>query len=107
MSVFNAAEQNTQSCHRGTSKVMPMINCVTPNRESSAGHGQAFAAVRHGCVAASLIALMWCGISAAGAADLVRVGKASSTTFAFAPVEIGKEKGIWAKHNLDVESIAF
>src|SRR5258708_19503260 len=41
------------------------------------------------------------------AADLVRVGKASATTFAFAPIEIGKEKGIWAKNNLDVESIGF
>src|SRR5438874_12847393 len=39
------------------------------------------------------------------AADLVRVGKASATTFAFAPIDIGKEKGIWAKYNLDVESI--
>src|SRR5712671_7711548 len=41
------------------------------------------------------------------AADKVRVGKASATTFAFAPIEIGKEKGIWAKYNLDVESIGF
>jgi NitT/TauT family transport system substrate-binding protein len=46
-------------------------------------------------------------MSAASAADHVRVGKASSTTFAFAPLEIGTAKGIWAKHNLEVESIAF
>jgi NitT/TauT family transport system substrate-binding protein len=44
---------------------------------------------------------------AASAADLIRVGKASATTFAFAPIEIGKEKGIWAKYGLDVESIGF
>jgi NitT/TauT family transport system substrate-binding protein len=45
--------------------------------------------------------------STASAADLIRVGKASATTFAFAPIEIGKEKGIWAKHNLEVQSIGF
>src|ERR1043166_9359644 len=44
---------------------------------------------------------------AASAADHIRVGKASATTFAFAPLEIGTAKGIWAKHNLTVESIAF
>src|SRR5215470_18198637 len=41
------------------------------------------------------------------AADKVRVGKASATTFAFAPIDIGKEKGIWAKYNLEVESTGF
>jgi len=40
----------------------------------------------------------------ASAADVVRVGKASATTFAFAVVDIAKEKGIWAKYNLDVEA---
>jgi NitT/TauT family transport system substrate-binding protein len=43
----------------------------------------------------------------APAADHIRVGKASATTFAFAPLEIGTAKGIWAKHDLTVESIAF
>ena len=43
----------------------------------------------------------------AAAADHIRVGKASATTFAFAPLEIGTAKGIWAKHDLTVESIAF
>ena len=55
-------------------------------------------------LAASLFALC---TAQAPAADLVRVGKASATTFAFAPIDIGKEKGIWAKYNLDVESIGF
>src|SRR5438445_78242 len=45
--------------------------------------------------------------ASANAADVIRVGKASATTFAFAPIEIGKEKGIWAKYGLDVESIGF
>jgi len=60
------------------------------------------------------IAILWMTallsmIAAAGAhaADAIRVGKASSTTFAFAPIEIGKEKGIWARYGLEVESIAF
>jgi ABC-type nitrate/sulfonate/bicarbonate transport system substrate-binding protein len=41
------------------------------------------------------------------AAEKLRVGKASATTFAFAPIEIGKAKGIWDKYDLDVESIGF
>jgi ABC-type nitrate/sulfonate/bicarbonate transport system substrate-binding protein len=45
--------------------------------------------------------------SAASAADMIRVGKASSTTFAFAPIDIGTDKGIWAKYGLEVESIGF
>src|SRR5215831_14919354 len=52
-------------------------------------------------------ALTTASTTIASAADLVRVGKASATTFAFAPIEIGKAKGIWAKYDLDVESIAF
>jgi NitT/TauT family transport system substrate-binding protein len=43
----------------------------------------------------------------APAADTIRVGKASATTFAFAPIEVGKAKGIWAAHGLEVESIGF
>lgn len=62
---------------------------------------------RHGLLAGLVLALAAVSATSATAADLIRVGKASSTTFAFAPIEIGKEKGIWAKHGLDVESIAF
>jgi NitT/TauT family transport system substrate-binding protein len=54
-----------------------------------------------------LLAFTAAGVASATAADHIRVGKASSTTFAFAPLEIGTAKGIWAKHNLNVESIAF
>ena len=57
-----------------------------------------------GIVAVLLLAAV---STAASAADHIRVGKASATTFAFAPLEIGTAKGIWAKHNLTVESIAF
>jgi ABC-type nitrate/sulfonate/bicarbonate transport system substrate-binding protein len=62
---------------------------------------------RRGPFAIALLALAVFGTSGALAGDLVRVGKASATTFAFAPIEIGKEKGIWAKYNLDVESTGF
>ena len=62
---------------------------------------------RRGSFAIALLALTAFGTTSAPAADLVRVGKASATTFAFAPIDIGKEKGIWAKYNLDVESTVF
>src|SRR5438093_4480441 len=58
-------------------------------------------------LAALVLALTAASVSAASAADSIRVGKASATTFAFAPLEIGTEKGIWAKYGLTVESIAF
>ena len=45
--------------------------------------------------------------SPAPALDLLRVGKASATTFAFTPLEIGTEIGVWARHGLAVQSIGF
>ena len=57
-----------------------------------------------GLIAGLLLVL---GAAASPAADMVRVGKASAGTFAFAPIEIGTVKGIWAKHGLEVESTAF
>src|SRR2546428_6884600 len=58
-------------------------------------------------LAGLVLAITAASVSAATAADSIRVGKASATTFAFAPLEIGTEKGIWSKHGLAVESIAF
>src|SRR5205085_12252174 len=58
-------------------------------------------------VAGFFLALVIGAPGGAPGADLIRVGKASATTFAFAPIEIGKEKGIWAKYGLEVESIGF
>ena len=46
-------------------------------------------------------------VGTASAADKVRVGKSVSQPFAFAPVEIGAAEGIWAKHDLDVETVIF
>jgi NitT/TauT family transport system substrate-binding protein len=43
----------------------------------------------------------------APAADTIVVGKASATTFAFTPIEIGTEIGIWAKYGLVIESVGF
>src|SRR4030095_15617446 len=58
-------------------------------------------------LASLVLAITAAGTTTAPAADLIRVGKASATTFAFAPIEIGKEKGIWAKHNRDMWSPGF
>src|SRR5262249_30680448 len=57
----------------------------------------------------SLTALLLAAITAmpAFAADTIRVGKASATTFAFTPIEIGQEIGVWPKYNLNVESVGF
>jgi ABC-type nitrate/sulfonate/bicarbonate transport system substrate-binding protein len=41
------------------------------------------------------------------AAEKLRVGKAVPQAFSFTPIEIGMRTGIFAKHGLDVESIAF
>src|ERR1700684_1633775 len=57
--------------------------------------------------AALLIAVVVGAASAAAAADKVRVGKSVSQPFAFAPVEIGAAEGIWARHDLDVETVIF
>jgi ABC-type nitrate/sulfonate/bicarbonate transport system substrate-binding protein len=57
--------------------------------------------------AALLFAAVVCAASAAAAVDKVRVGKSVSQPFAFAPVEIGAAEGIWAKHDLDVETVIF
>jgi NitT/TauT family transport system substrate-binding protein len=58
-------------------------------------------------IAGSLVAAAVVAASAAPAADEVRVGKSVSQPFAFAPVEIGAAEGIWAKHDLDVETVIF
>src|SRR5262249_27878860 len=61
----------------------------------------------HLLLAGVALALTAAGTAAASAADVVRVGKASATTFASAAVDVAKEKGIWAKYNLEVESTGF
>jgi ABC-type nitrate/sulfonate/bicarbonate transport system substrate-binding protein len=63
--------------------------------------------LRHRICAALLLVLAVGAASAAAAADKVRVGKSVSQPFAFAPVEIGAAEGIWAKHDLDVETVIF
>lgn len=44
---------------------------------------------------------------AAGAADKLRVGKAVAPAFTFTPVDIGVEKGIFKKHDIELEISAF
>ena len=58
-------------------------------------------------LAAVLVAAVCITASSALAADKVRVGKSVSQPFAFAPVEIGTAEGIWAKHDIEVETIIF
>ena len=41
------------------------------------------------------------------AAEKLRVGKAVPEAFSFVPVDIGIRQGIFAKHGLEIESIAF
>jgi NitT/TauT family transport system substrate-binding protein len=43
----------------------------------------------------------------AGAAEKLRVGKAVPEAFSFVPLDIGMRKGFFAKHGLEIESIAF
>jgi ABC-type nitrate/sulfonate/bicarbonate transport system substrate-binding protein len=57
--------------------------------------------------AALLLAAVVGAVSVAAAADKVRVGKSVSQPFAFAPIEIGAAEGIWAKHDLEVETVIF
>lgn len=58
-------------------------------------------------VAGLLLAAVLFDVSAAMAADKIRVGKSVVQPFAFAPLEIGTAEGIWTKHGLDVEVIIF
>src|SRR5262245_9955733 len=46
-------------------------------------------------------------VSPAQSAVKLRVGKAVPEAFSFTPVDIGARTGIFARHGLDVESIAF
>jgi NitT/TauT family transport system substrate-binding protein len=57
-------------------------------------------------VAALTIAL-WTLPGTAGAAEKLRVGKAVPEAFSFVPLDIGVRKGLFAKHGIEVESIAF
>jgi len=63
--------------------------------------------MRNYVLAALLLAAAVGAASAASAADKVRVGKSVSQPFAFAPIEIGTAEGIWAKHDLEVETVIF
>jgi NitT/TauT family transport system substrate-binding protein len=58
---------------------------------------------------AAAAALLFAGLagSAANAAEKLRVGKAVPEAFSFVPVDVGIRQGIFAKHGLEIESIAF
>lgn len=62
-------------------------------------------------LATLLTALIAFGIAAlpfaAQAADTVRIGKAVTSSFTFAALEVGKEQGIWASEGIDIQISAF
>jgi ABC-type nitrate/sulfonate/bicarbonate transport system substrate-binding protein len=58
-------------------------------------------------MAAPVVMVMALCAGTALAADKVRVGKPEAKPFQFAPVEVGIETGIFAKHGIEVESIGF
>jgi hypothetical protein len=43
----------------------------------------------------------------ASAAEKLRTSKAAPEAFSFTPLDIGMRKGLFAKHGIEVESIAF
>ena len=66
------------------------------------------AVIRAGTRAALGLAFATLALAApAQAAETLRVGKAVPEAFSFAPLEIGMKKGFFAKHGLEIESIAF
>jgi ABC-type nitrate/sulfonate/bicarbonate transport system substrate-binding protein len=72
------------------------------------GMSRTLAMSRWPLIAALALAVMFGGgVSTAIAADKIRVGKSVTQPFAFSPVEIGTEEGIWAKHGLDVDTVIF
>src|ERR1700760_2763059 len=58
-------------------------------------------------ILAALIGVTFLAAAPCFAADKLRIGKPEATGFDFAPVEVGIETGIFAKHDIDAESIAF
>src|SRR5262245_41347630 len=58
---------------------------------------------------AAAAALLLAGLSgsAANASEKLRVGKAVPEAFSFVPLDVGMRQGIFAKHGLEIESIAF
>lgn len=55
----------------------------------------------------ALSCLSACTVSSAFAAETLRVGKSTLTSFSYTLLEVGIETGIFAKHGLTIESSAF
>jgi NitT/TauT family transport system substrate-binding protein len=58
-------------------------------------------------VAGVIILMAMHPVPAAFAAEKMRVGKAVPEAFSFTPLDIGMRKGLFAKHGIEIESIAF
>src|SRR4051812_38181738 len=98
-----AHESGSQPCRPTLQSGDSMTSCA----EETIHHQCARMLSRLVLLAGLALAFATAGTVSVRAADQIKVGKASATTFAFAPIEIGKELGVWAKYNLDVESIGF
>jgi ABC-type nitrate/sulfonate/bicarbonate transport system substrate-binding protein len=57
--------------------------------------------------AAALVALVLLDTAAAAAADKLIVGKAAPGAFSFVPLDIGVEKGFFAKNGIEIQSLGF
>jgi NitT/TauT family transport system substrate-binding protein len=58
-------------------------------------------------IAAGALALTLVAADPASALDKLRVGNPSPVAFSFVPMDIGMQKGIFAKHGLDIEYVGF
>src|SRR5580704_6494315 len=84
-------------------------NPLTPTL-SPLGRGSAFAPARllaNSLIIAFAIAAGFSFVSHTHAAELIRVGNAGRESFSFTPANIGKEVGIFVKHNLDLDIAGF
>jgi ABC-type nitrate/sulfonate/bicarbonate transport system substrate-binding protein len=63
--------------------------------------------IASGVVAGLALAAALLQATDAGAAEKLRVGKAVAEAFSFVPLDVGIRTGIFAKNNLEIESIAF
>src|SRR5262245_10544854 len=57
--------------------------------------------------ALSVAMLVTLSLPTTQAQEKVRVGKAVPEAFSFAPLDVGMQKGIFKKHGLDIDSVAF
>jgi NitT/TauT family transport system substrate-binding protein len=83
-------------CEQAPTAIFTTMQTSRADRRAKRGYGRRIIQV----VAGLLLTLETAGSVAA--ADKIRVGKSVTQPFAFAPIEVGVEKGIWARHGLEL-----